>query len=81
MIVAIDGPSGSGKSSVAREVARRCGLTYLDTGAMYRSVALTCLERDVEPAVSGESVLAAMRAVFASVESSKTGTTIQIAQD
>ncbi|WP_417228757.1 (d)CMP kinase [Thermophilibacter sp.] len=47
MIVAIDGPSGSGKSSVAREVARRCGLTYLDTGAMYRSVALACLERGV----------------------------------
>lgn len=49
MIVAIDGPSGSGKSSVAREIARRCDLTYLDTGAMYRSVALTCLERGVDP--------------------------------
>ena len=49
MIVAIDGPSGSGKSSVAREVARRCGLTYLDTGAMYRSVALACLRRGVDP--------------------------------
>lgn len=48
MIVAIDGPSGSGKSSVAREVARRCALTYLDTGAMYRSVALACLERGVD---------------------------------
>lgn len=50
MIVALDGPSGSGKSSVARAVARRCGLTYLDTGAMYRSVALVCLERGVDPA-------------------------------
>ena len=50
MIVALDGPSGSGKSSVAREVARRCGLTYLDTGAMYRSVAHACLERGVDPA-------------------------------
>ena len=49
MIVAIDGPSGSGKSSVARELARRCGLTYLDTGAMYRSVAYVCLERGVSP--------------------------------
>lgn len=49
MIVAIDGPSGSGKSSVAREIARRCGLTYLDTGAMYRSVAYVCLERGVDP--------------------------------
>ena len=49
MIVAIDGPSGSGKSSVAREIARGCGLTYLDTGAMYRSVAYVCLERGVDP--------------------------------
>ena len=49
MIVAIDGPSGSGKSSVAREIARRCGLTYLDTGARYRSVAYVCLERGVDP--------------------------------
>ena len=49
MIVAIDGPSGSGKSSVAREIARRCDLTYLDTGAMYRSVALACLRQGVDP--------------------------------
>lgn len=49
MIVAIDGPSGSGKSSVARAVAARCRLTYLDTGAMYRCVALACLERGVDP--------------------------------
>ena len=49
MIVAIDGPSGSGKSSVAREIARRCDLTYLDTGAMYRSVAYVCLEQGVDP--------------------------------
>ena len=40
MIIAIDGPAGSGKSTVAREVARRLGFTYLDSGAMYRSVAL-----------------------------------------
>ncbi len=35
-VIAIDGPSGTGKSSVAREVARRLGAGYLDTGAMYR---------------------------------------------
>jgi CMP/dCMP kinase len=40
IIVAIDGPAGSGKSTVARAVARRLGYTYIDTGAMYRSVAL-----------------------------------------
>ncbi len=47
MIVAIDGPAGSGKSSVARAVARSRGLVYLDTGAMYRSVALAALGEGV----------------------------------
>jgi cytidylate kinase len=50
MIVAIDGPAGAGKSTVARGVARALGFTYLDSGAMYRSVALASLERDGEPA-------------------------------
>lgn len=49
MIVAIDGPSGSGKSSVARAIAIRCSLTFLDTGAMYRSVAAECLRNGVDP--------------------------------
>jgi cytidylate kinase len=40
MVVAIDGPAGAGKSAVARAVAERLGFTYLDTGAMYRAVAL-----------------------------------------
>src|SRR4051794_3807654 len=40
MVVAIDGPAGAGKSTVARAVAHALGFTYLDTGAMYRSVAL-----------------------------------------
>src|ERR1700754_3028019 len=40
MVIAIDGPAGAGKSSVARAVARELGFTYLDTGAMYRAVAL-----------------------------------------
>jgi cytidylate kinase len=48
-IVAIDGPAGSGKSTVARAVAGRLGVAYLDTGAMYRSVALAALERGVQP--------------------------------
>jgi cytidylate kinase len=45
--VAIDGPMGSGKSTVAREVARRLGFRYVDTGAMYRAVAVAALRRDV----------------------------------
>jgi cytidylate kinase len=44
MIIAIDGPAGSGKSTVARGLARRLGLTYLDSGAMYRAVTLKALE-------------------------------------
>lgn len=48
-VVAIDGPAGSGKSTVARELARRLGLDYLDTGAMYRSVAFAALQRGVDP--------------------------------
>jgi CMP/dCMP kinase len=49
-VVAIDGPAGAGKSSVARAVATRLGFTYLDSGAMYRAVALTAGERGREPA-------------------------------
>ena len=48
-VVAIDGPAGSGKSTVARTVARRLGLGYLDTGAMYRSVASAALRDGVDP--------------------------------
>lgn len=46
-VVAIDGPSGVGKSSTAKEVARRLGYHYLDTGAMYRAMAWLCLNRGV----------------------------------
>lgn len=44
MIVTIDGPAGAGKSTAARELARRLGFEYLDTGAMYRAVTWICLE-------------------------------------
>lgn len=47
-MIAIDGPSGSGKSSVSRAVARSLGVGYLDTGAMYRAVTWWCLEQDVD---------------------------------
>ena len=48
MVIAIDGPAGAGKSSVARGVADALGFTYLDSGAMYRCVALAALERGVD---------------------------------
>ncbi|MGE0480795.1 MAG: (d)CMP kinase [Phycisphaerae bacterium] len=48
MIITIDGPAGSGKSTVARKVAARLGIPYLDTGAMYRVVTLAALEDGVD---------------------------------
>ena len=48
LTIAIDGPSGSGKSSVSRAVARRLGVGYLDTGAMYRALTWWCLERGID---------------------------------
>lgn len=52
MIVTIDGPAGAGKSSAARELARRLGFEFLDTGAMYRAVTLTALRAGLDPAAS-----------------------------
>lgn len=49
-VVAIDGPAGAGKSTVARAVAEALGFTYLDSGAMYRSVALAARRRGASPA-------------------------------
>src|SRR2546423_12456089 len=48
-VIAIDGPAGSGKSTVSRRLAERLGLRYLDTGAMYRAVAFAALRRDLDP--------------------------------
>ena len=49
MVVAIDGPAGAGKSTIAKRVAARLGFTYIDSGAMYRAVALWALRRKVDP--------------------------------
>ena len=48
MIIAIDGPSASGKSTTAKGVARRLGITHLDTGAMYRAVTLGIIEYGID---------------------------------
>jgi CMP/dCMP kinase len=76
-VVAIDGPAGAGKSTVARALAQELGYTYLDSGAMYRAVALAALRKRVAPAevagsvrielgeqirLDGEDVSAAIRA-------------------
>lgn len=48
-VIAIDGPAGSGKSTVARAVAGKLGMPYLDTGAMYRAVAFSAIRNGVDP--------------------------------
>jgi cytidylate kinase len=87
MVIAIDGPAGAGKSSVAKGVAQELGFTYLDSGAMYRSVALAAL-RDGRPAaeiapalrielsgghvkLNGEDVTAAIRTARVSEAASR----------
>jgi cytidylate kinase len=52
VLIAIDGPAGAGKSTVARALARRLAFTYLDSGAMYRCVALLALERPADDPAS-----------------------------
>ena len=66
-VIAIDGPAGSGKTSVARAVAARLGLEYLDTGAMYRAVTFAVLRAGGDPADNGFSAKVA-RAIDLRVE-------------
>jgi CMP/dCMP kinase len=82
MVVAIDGPAGAGKSSVARAVAAALGFTYLDTGAMYRCVGLAARERgespgavagDLEIAFDGDRVLCDGRDVSAAIRTAEAG--------
>jgi cytidylate kinase len=49
IVVAIDGPAGAGKSTIAKGLAARLGFTYIDTGAMYRAVALWAVRQGVDP--------------------------------
>lgn len=48
-IITLDGPAGSGKSTTARQLAKRLGYTYLDTGAMYRAIALMVIRNNIDP--------------------------------
>ena len=67
VVVAIDGPAGSGKSTVARRVAEQAGLRYLDTGATYRALTLALLRRGV-PVDDAEAVADAAKAVDLTLE-------------
>jgi cytidylate kinase len=75
MVVAIDGPAGAGKSSVARSVAERCGLMLVDTGAIYRSVAYVGLREGIstDDAKSLADIARALRFRF---ETASTGNRI-----
>lgn len=54
MIIAIDGPAGAGKSTVAKLLAKKLGLLYIDTGAMYRALTLKALDNKIDPRDSGK---------------------------
>jgi len=60
-VIAIDGPAGSGKSTVGRSLAQRLGLSYLDTGAMYRAVTFAALRSGVDPSDAGDVAALAQR--------------------
>lgn len=75
MIVAIDGPAGSGKSTVARIIARDCRLSFLDTGAMYRTVTWACLERGVDLS-RDEDIAAVARDIAITFGATATGQTV-----
>ena len=96
MIVTIDGPAGAGKSSASRELARRLGFRFLDTGAMYRVVTLAAKERDLDPAdadrlaemvgeirvdLDGDHVLLDGRDVTKEIRTFEITTSIQYAAD
>ncbi len=66
LVVAIDGPAGAGKSTVAKRVARNLELTYIDTGAMYRAVAWKVLRENKE--VTEEAILAAAKDIDVALE-------------
>ncbi len=71
LVIAIDGPAGSGKSTVARRLAKALELEYLDTGAMYRAVTFAAMARGIDPA-DAEGVAAVARSVELRVEADGT---------
>ncbi len=78
LTIAIDGPSGSGKSSVSRAVARALGVGFLDTGAMYRALTWWCLERDID-LTDADAVAAAARDLPLTVGTDPDAPTVSVA--
>ncbi|MDR1068771.1 MAG: (d)CMP kinase [Clostridiales Family XIII bacterium] len=71
MVIAVDGPSGAGKSTVAKLVAAKLGIEYIDTGAMYRAVALHLLRAGTD-ITDAEAVLAALSALTIDLDGGRT---------
>ena len=73
MIIAIDGPAGSGKSTTAKIVAEKLGFIHINTGAMYRGIALKCLQHDINPVdiVEMEKILSEMAFQFGGEDGSQ----------
>lgn len=59
--IAIDGPAGAGKSTIAKQVASRLGFVYVDTGAMYRAVTLACLREGFDPSQDEARTIASLK--------------------
>ncbi len=67
MVIAIDGPAGSGKSTIAREIAKNLGYYFLNTGSFYRAYTLAQLDRNLDP-LDKDSVLATAKSIKITVE-------------
>ncbi|MGB0714488.1 MAG: (d)CMP kinase [Phycisphaerae bacterium] len=77
MIITIDGPAGSGKSTVARKLAARLNVPYLDTGAMYRAIAFSTLENNVDP-TDQDALVAHAREIDLDVDCGPTHTRVSV---
>ncbi len=75
MIIAIDGPAGSGKSTVAKELSKKLGFTYIDTGAMYRAVAYKVKQEGVNPE-NPEEVIRVLKEIEIKLLPSDSGTKV-----
>lgn len=77
MIITIDGPAGSGKSTAARKLAARLGMAYLDTGAMYRAIALAAIQEEI-PLDDNAALIDLARRCMISVDCGPTHTRVTL---
>ena len=76
LVIAIDGPAGAGKSTVAQLAAKKLGYTYIDTGAMYRAVAWKVLQQPA--AVTAERIVAAVKDIEVALHYEAGRTTVTV---